>query len=933
MMRIRLCAMEACRRACAARGASRGAAGITGGRLVVESLVAADVRKVFGIPATHLASIYRVLEGRKDIQHVTMRHEQACGFAADGHARATGDLAVAMATTGVGFTNVVTPMAVALADSVPMLVVTTEVPRFWAERPGRQFSHFVPHVSKIAASVAKECFEIGSVDEIETAVSSAASLARSGRPGPVHINIPVDILNSVTGGKDTSATTQQFPSEASLDQRAQATLKSFASDLALCERPLILAGGGSVHASSQLLEFATALGAPVLTTVAGKGCIDERHGLAVGARLHLPAARDYLLDRADALIFLGTQISPTDFWHYTYAVDVPLGLERFGSRALHMDLDRASLDQGGVGAAGRVVQADVAAACKFLEGQLERQRDSWKGQPEEAAAHAKQLSDDSETMTKALSLDFLQATPMSPGRLMCRTLDKLRCKLPLKVPLFADVCRLGYTALSFYPAYRPRSFLYPVGTTCLGYALPAAIGAAIAERGLPVAVLVGDGGLQFNIQELAVAAEEHLPILTILWNDSGYGEIRSVSGEFGTSWASPNFAQICAGYGIKHVLVTDMTSLDEAFESSEVTAVLRGDGGPVLLEVACPPEAKATVQGRVSSRREVPKFILGTMTLGWDKASSFVDEAVAAQMINYFLAEGHHEIDTARMYSEGRAEQMLAGCVAQLPHDLRRKVLLATKANPAAEAGDFAIMGGFQDPMLSSQFTRSLDALSTDNVDLFYLHWPDSTASMEETLQQVQRAYVEGKFTRFGISNYWPSEVSRIHQHMKDRNWILPTVYQGMYNALTRNVEKELFPLLRDLGMSFYAFNPLAGGLLTGKHSLEKPASRGRFHQNDDYQKRYWKQEYFEAMKIVTAQTEAAGIPMSEAALRWLIHHSMLRGEFGDGLIIGCSSLSQLKENLSVSGSEPLPARVATAWEDAWECVKPVCPPFSPQMR
>lgn len=303
--------------------------------------------------------------------------------------------------------------------------------------------------------------------------------------------------------------------------------------------------------------------------------------------MHTAAAREYLISRADALIFLGTQISPTDYWHFSQVSDIPLELDRFGSKALHVDFDPVSLEAGEVAkAGGSVVQADVAVVCEFLDGKLSgANKKSWNGEPEAAVTSAKELSDDSKAMTKSHSLDFASG---GEGDLMCRVLQILRSKMPEDMPLVSDVCRIGYTALSLYPSYKPRTFIYPVGTTCLGNALPQAVGVATAHKGKGIVVIIGDGGLQFNIQELAVASELQLPMLIVLWNDAAYGEIRSITGrDFATTWSSPDFSKICAGYSIPHIRV-DPKNVDVAFDSSTVAQCLQGKGGPVMLEVTCP---------------------------------------------------------------------------------------------------------------------------------------------------------------------------------------------------------------------------------------------------------------------------------------------------------------------------------------------------------
>nr|XP_005986120.1 PREDICTED: aflatoxin B1 aldehyde reductase member 2 [Latimeria chalumnae] len=255
-------------------------------------------------------------------------------------------------------------------------------------------------------------------------------------------------------------------------------------------------------------------------------------------------------------------------------------------------------------------------------------------------------------------------------------------------------------------------------------------------------------------------------------------------------------------------------------------------------------------------------------------------------------------------------------------------VKIATKANP----WDGKTL---KPESVRSQLETSLKRLKLQSVDLFYLHAPDHETPIEETLRACQELYKEGKFKEFGLSNYASWEVAEIYCICKHSGWILPTVYQGMYNATTRQVETELFPCLRNFGMRFYAYNPLAGGLLTGKYKFEdvygaQPA--GRFFGNtwaETYRKRYWKLHHFQAIDLVQKSLESAygsqAPSLTSAALRWMYHHSKLQGDLGDGVVIGMSTMEQLQQNLAASEEGPLHATVVEAFEQAWNLVAHDC--------
>ena len=317
----------------------------------------------------------------------------------------------------------------------------------------------------------------------------------------------------------------------------------------------------------------------------------------------------------------------------------------------------------------------------------------------------------------------------------------------------------------------------------------------------------------------------------------------------------------------------------------------------------------------MSSDKGATKAILGTMTFG-----DQVDEKTAEKMLNLFVERGGVEVDTAFKYAEGRTEEILGKIITP---SLRQKVLIATKANPQSEAG-------FKPEGVMKQVEISLKRMNCDYADLLYLHFPDLGIPIETTLEACQKLYEQGKIKTLGLSNYAAWQVVDIRHICKNKSWVKPVVYQGMYNALTRDVDRELMPALRSTGMSFYAYNPLAGGLLTGKHiPKEAPSQNTRFTVMPFYQDRYWKDTYFQSIDAAKKACEKEGLPMTEGALRWLKHHSMLDGGQNDGIIIGASKMEQLEMNLSiVFEGGPLPQSVVDTFDEAWEAACPVCPRY-----
>ncbi|XP_063641559.1 aflatoxin B1 aldehyde reductase member 2 isoform X2 [Pan troglodytes] len=301
-----------------------------------------------------------------------------------------------------------------------------------------------------------------------------------------------------------------------------------------------------------------------------------------------------------------------------------------------------------------------------------------------------------------------------------------------------------------------------------------------------------------------------------------------------------------------------------------------------------PPEARALAMSRPPPPRVAS--VLGTMEMG-----RRMDAPASAAAVRAFLERGHTELDTAFMYSDGQSETILGGLGLGLGGgDCRVKI--ATKANPWDGKS-------LKPDSVRSQLETSLKRLQCPRVDLFYLHAPDHGTPVEETLHACHQ----------------------LHQ-------------EGMYNATTRQVETELFPCLRHFGLRFYAYNPLAGGLLTGKYKYEDKDGKqpvGRFFGNswaETYRNRFWKEHHFEAIALVEKALQAAygasAASVTSAALRWMYHHSQLQGAHGDAVILGMSSLEQLEQNLAATEEGPLEPAVVDAFNQAWHLVAHECPNY-----
>ncbi|KAJ8096728.1 NADP-dependent oxidoreductase domain-containing protein [Lipomyces tetrasporus] len=323
------------------------------------------------------------------------------------------------------------------------------------------------------------------------------------------------------------------------------------------------------------------------------------------------------------------------------------------------------------------------------------------------------------------------------------------------------------------------------------------------------------------------------------------------------------------------------------------------------------------------------RVILGCMTFGpAHTATARITSLEETKVIfKYFKDHGYDEIDTARVYTDGEQEAWTAAAGYRSDYGFN----IATKCYPN-QAGMHSASE------LPKYLNKSLAELKTDSVDIFYLHAPDRSVPFLETLQTVDKLHKEGKFKIFGISNYTAYEVAELVTLARDHGLVQPTLYQARYNAITRNIEDELIPALRHYGLDIVIYNPLAGGLFSGKYNnLTGVPDSGRFsaksQQGETYRSRYFRDVYWDALDLIQPIAEKYSLTMLEIALRWIVHHSELKlgpanGLTGDGIIIGVSSLKQMEDDLSGIEKGPLPQEVIESLDRAWKIVKSDVTPY-----
>ena len=532
----------------------------TCGEVLVKLLEGYGVEQVFGIPGVHTVELYRGL-ARSSINHVTPRHEQGAGFMADGCARTSGKPGVCFIITGPGMTNITTAMGQAYADSIPMLVISSVQSRSQLGG-GRGKLHELPNQSALVAGVAAFSHTLMSAAELPGVLARAFALFQAGRPRPVHIEIPLDVL--VEEADDLLASVPVNIDRAGASPSAISRMTAL---LAGAKRPLILAGGGAIDAAAELTELAELLDAPVALTINAKGMLESTHPLLIGSTQSLVATRA-LVAEADVVLAIGTELAETD-----YDVTFAGGFEIPGA-LLRVDIDPDQTVRNYPPQVALVSDARNAAQAllsALSHKSLAERRADW-GQ-----VRAARLRDD------------LAATWDAPTLAQTRFLETVLHELPNAV-FVGDSTQPVYTGnLTFNPERPRRWFNSSTGYGTLGYALPAAIGAWLGgsiEGGARPAVvcLIGDGGLQFTLPELASAVEARTPVIVLLWNNQGYEEIKKYMVNraiepVGVDIYTPDFIGVAKALGCAAEAVNSVEQLRTALR------VAADRQGPSLIEI------------------------------------------------------------------------------------------------------------------------------------------------------------------------------------------------------------------------------------------------------------------------------------------------------------------------------------------------------------
>jgi acetolactate synthase I/II/III large subunit len=492
-----------------------------GGHVVTESLAALGAQAAFGVPGIHSLAIWEALRTSPIAVYGT-RTELCAGFAADGYARSSGRPAPLLLSTGPGALNSLTALMEAASAHVPVVAIASQIPSDMVGR-GRGYLHETADQLATFAPLVKHAARAESVESIPDLLAQAWRVALTPPSGPVYLEIPVDLLTAPAGDSPVTELTAAPERHAAAPEAVAAA----AAILEQAERPVIWAGGGVLRAGArlELRALAERLQAPVATTYMGKGALPDEHPLAAGCGCDEPALQE-LLAGADVVLCIGTELGAETTGQY--------GL-RFGGRLIHLDADPARIG------ATYPALALVGDAKLTLQAIL----------PEFSARPPSDATERVATLRRRIETG-LESQERDPELALLRTVERV---LPLDAITVWDMTILGYWAAPHLRLGSEQQFMYPLGSGTLGYAWPAALGAAIAHPERPVLAVVGDGGLQYALAELGTATQHGLGAKLLVIDDGGYGILREYQRDaFGQTTAVElpgiDLAAIAAGFGV-----------------------------------------------------------------------------------------------------------------------------------------------------------------------------------------------------------------------------------------------------------------------------------------------------------------------------------------------------------------------------------------------
>jgi acetolactate synthase-1/2/3 large subunit len=525
---------------------------MTCGEVLPRLLENYGIEMVFGIPGVHTVELYRGLPGT-GLRHITPRHEQGAGFMADGYARASGKPAACFIISGPGMTNIATAMGQAYADSVPMLVISS-VNNTCELGLGEGRLHELPDQRALVRGVSVFSHSVLCAAELPSVLARAFTIFDNARPGPVHIELPLDVITA--SGESLSPTPHRTRSRPGADPQA---IQQAADLLKSAKRPFVVLGGGTQDASDAACALVDRLGAMVALTINAKGVLPPGHPLSLGSTLPQTPVLD-ALQTADVVLAIGTELSETD----TLLFNDQLDLE---GKVIRIDIEAEQLTRNALPEVALCADAGLAMSALYHA----------------LAGHESDLAE-TKAMVAGMRTELAEMLPPA-YQVHHRFFDHVAAALP-GVIIVGDSTQPVYGGNICYEAAGPRTYFNSsTGYGTLGYGLPAALGAKLAHPDRPVVSLIGDGGIQFTIGELATAVELKLPVPIIVWNNQGYGEIKRYMLErdiprIGVDIYTPDFQIIARGFGCAAVKIDGFAHLKDTLKAAHDA------DGPTLVEGA-----------------------------------------------------------------------------------------------------------------------------------------------------------------------------------------------------------------------------------------------------------------------------------------------------------------------------------------------------------
>ena len=559
---------------------------LTGAQMVCESLLREGVEVMFGLPGGAILPLYQAMPEYPALRHILVRHEQNAGHAADGYARASGKVGVAIATSGPGATNLVTPLATAMMDSVPLVALTGQVPRAAIGRDAFQETD----TTGITMPITKHNYLVMAAADLPRTMKEAFHIARTGRPGPVLIDLPRDVLEE--------RAEFDYPEQVSLRgykptlEGHSRMIKRAAKLIEESERPLLMAGHGVLiaGATAELKELAEKAQIPVITTLLGIGGFSGDHVLSMGmSGMHGQAHNNWAIDKADLIIGVGMRFDDR--------VTGKISTFAPAAKVIHIDIDPAE-----VGKNVRATVPIVGDARRVLHA-LAREAES--------ATHTEWLKEIKELRERHRS-NFIPQSDTLPGKLLPQMVVRELSEVTKGTAIVVTgVGQHQMWAAQHFTFTEPNSWITSGGLGTMGFEVPAAMGAAVARPDRTVWSIAGDGGFQMTMSELATIVEQHLPVKFALFNNNSLGLVRQLQDLFhgknrvaSAYSGNPDFVKLADAYGIWATRVTDSHHVRDAI--AEAMAV----DGPALIDFLVEPEENVyphvPAGGSVSDMIEAP---------------------------------------------------------------------------------------------------------------------------------------------------------------------------------------------------------------------------------------------------------------------------------------------------------------------------------------